>query len=185
VELLRPDPNAEPHSQAIIYWAHAVAAGHTGNLQSAQQAVDGYNKMVQATEKGPQAYRAKYMSTQHDEALAWLDLLQGKDMEATDLLRAIADRQDTEGKGEIELPAREMLADMLLLMKRPKEALVEFEQVMKIDPKRFNALYGAGEAAEMLGERDKERANYGQLLKECASATSKRPELTHAREEIK
>jgi hypothetical protein len=36
------------------------------------------------------------------------------------LLRAVADKQDAEGKGEVELPAREMLADMLLEMGRPE-----------------------------------------------------------------
>ena len=74
-----------------------------------------------------------------------------------------------------------MLADLLLEMNRPAEALEEFEKSMKVDPNRFNGLYGAGRAAELLGDRKKERSYYSQLLKNCATSQSKRPELAHAR----
>jgi hypothetical protein len=58
------------------------------------------------------------------------------------LLRSLAENK-TEGKGEIELPAREVLADMLMEMNRPEDALTEFEKSMKVDPNRFNALTNA------------------------------------------
>jgi hypothetical protein len=66
------------------------------------------------------------MATRGDEANAWLSFLQGKAQEAIELLRTPAEKQDSEGKGEIELPAREMLADMLVEMNRPEDALAEF-----------------------------------------------------------
>src|SRR5579864_2774963 len=116
------------------------------------------------------------MATKHDEAHAWLLLLQRKDVEATETLRKLADKQDVEGKGEVELPAREMLADMLLDMNRPADALVEYERSMKVDPNRFNGLYRAGRAAELIGEHDKSRRYYAQLMKNCASSQSQRPE---------
>ena len=121
------------------------------------------------------------MATQGDEANAWLSFLQGKDQEAIELLRTLAEKQDSEGKGEIELPAREMLADMLLEMNRPEDALVEFEKSMKVDPNRFNGLYGAGRAAELAGSPDKMRSYYGRLLRNCAPAQEQRPELVRAR----
>ncbi len=80
------------------------------------------------------------MSTNHDEAHAWLAFTQGRNDDALKLLRALADKQDAEGKGEVELPAREMLADMLLEMARPQEPLAEYEKSMKTDPNRFNGL---------------------------------------------
>jgi predicted Zn-dependent protease len=178
---LEPDPAAETYNQAITHWARAVAAGHLHDLSTAQLAVQRYDALLQATEDGPRSYRAKYMATKRDEAHAWLSFLQGKYNEAIDLLQAVADKQDVEGKGEIELPAREILADILLEVNRPAEALSEFEKSMKVDPNRFNGLYGAGRAAELLGQREKERHYYGQLLKNCAAAQSKRPELAHAR----
>ena len=124
------------------------------------------------------------MATQGDEANAWLSFLQGKDQEAIELLRTLAEKQDSEGKGEIELPAREMLADMLLEMNRPEDALVEFEKSMKVDPNRFNGLYGAGRAAELAGSPDKMRSYYGRLLRNCAPAQGQRPELVRARDSM-
>jgi len=40
-------------------------------------------------------------------------------------------------------PAREMLAELLMIGHQPKESLVEYQAVLKIAPNRFNALYGA------------------------------------------
>jgi hypothetical protein len=181
VEILSADPAVESYNQAIIYWAQAIAAGHLGNVNAAHHAVDRYDALLQETKEGPQSHRAKYMITKRDEARAWLFFLQGQNHDAIALLRAVADKQDVEGKGEIELPAREMLADLLLEMNRPAEALMEFEKSMKVDPNRFNGLYGAGRAAERLGQGDKEQLYYGQLSKNCAASQSKRPELERAR----
>jgi tetratricopeptide (TPR) repeat protein len=138
--------------------------------------------MLELTEKGPQARIAKFMTTRQDETHAWLFALQCKQDEAVVLLRKLADRQDAEGKGEIETPAREMLADMLMALNLPAEALAEYERSMKIDPNRFNGLYGAGKAAELIGNREKAKIYFVQLLRSCAAAHSQRPELIHAHE---
>jgi hypothetical protein len=71
-EDLKSDPKAASYSQAITLWAHAVAAGHLRDITSAQLAINQYDAMLEATKKGPQAFVAKYMATQHDEAHAWL-----------------------------------------------------------------------------------------------------------------
>jgi predicted Zn-dependent protease len=79
------------------------------------------------------------------------------------------------------MPAREMLADMLLELKRPEEAMTEFEVSLKTDPNRFNGLYGAAQAAEKSNQKSKADAFYAQLLKNCQGAESDRPELARAR----
>jgi tetratricopeptide (TPR) repeat protein len=80
------------------------------------------------------------------------------------------------------LPAREMLADMLLEIGRPVDALAEYERSMKIDPNRFNGFYGAARAAELAHQPKKATAYYTQLLKNCDNgAHSDREELAHAR----
>jgi tetratricopeptide (TPR) repeat protein len=114
------------------------------------------------------------METDHDEAEAWLAFAQGKNEAALKLLRDVADDQDETGKGEVELPAREMLADMLLEMNRPEEALAEYEKSLKIDPNRFNGLAGAARAAELAHQPEKASAFYARLLENCAGATSDR-----------
>lgn len=101
------------------------------------------------------------MRTEQDEAHAWLAFLEGKSEDALGLLRTVADKQDVEGKGEVALPAREMLGDMLLEMGRPDEALAAYEKSMKVDPNRFNRLYGAGRAAALAHARGKATLYYG------------------------
>src|SRR4029077_7891258 len=116
---------------------------------------------------GERAYRAKSMETNGREARAWLAFAEGRPDEALSLLRAIAGRQDAFGKGEFELPAREMLADMLLDLDRLPEALGEYEKSLKTDPNRFNGLYGAGRAAELTKQLEKAASYYTQLLANC------------------
>jgi len=178
---LQPDPTAEPNNQAVTYWARAVAAGHLHDVAAVQDAVHHYDEMLEATRLGPHAFRADYMTTKHDEAHVWLDFVQGRNEEAIRLLRAVAEKQDVEGKGEVESPAREMLADMLLEMRHTQEALTEYEQSLKIDPNRFNGLYGAGRASELAHHAGKAKSYYAALLKNCGDQ-SDRPELARAKE---
>ena len=179
---LQPPPGAEPENQQITYWARAIGAGHLRDAAAAQDAVNQFDAMLHATRKGKHPYRADRMGTNHDEAHAWLAFAQGRNDDALKLLRTVADKQDAEGKGEVELPAREMLADMLLEMGRPQEALAEYEKSMKTDPNRFNGLAGAGRAAELAHQPENARTYYAQLLKNCNNgAHSDRVELVHAR----
>jgi len=53
-------------------------------------------------------------------------------------LRAAADHQDKNGGESVSVPAREMLADMLLELKRPSEAIAEYRTVLKNSPNRFD-----------------------------------------------
>jgi hypothetical protein len=69
-----------------------------------------------------------------------------KGNKATESLHKTAEHQDVEGKGEVDLPAREMLADMLLKMNRPADALREFEKSLKTDPNRFQPALRRGQS---------------------------------------
>ncbi len=174
-------PEAAPYNQAITYWAQAVGAGHLHEAAAARHAVDQYNAMIEATRKSDKPFAADGMSTDRDEATAWLAFAEGRNEEAIGMLKSVADKQDAIGKGEVELPAREMLADMLLQLNRPEEALVQYEKSMKVDPNRFNALAGAAQAAMLAHETDKAASYYATLLKNCAGANSDRPELVRAK----
>src|SRR4029453_13252174 len=95
------------------------------------------------------------------EVAAWSTLAQGKRDEALALMRSAADAEDKSEKhivtpGRI-LPARELLGDMLLELKRPAEALKEYEASQVREPNRYRGLYGAGQAAAQSGNRDKAR----------------------------
>jgi hypothetical protein len=178
---LRPLEGATPGIQAETWWANAVAAGHLHDAAAAQEALTRYEERLAALKKGPRAYLAERLTDEHDEVRAWAAYAQGKSDDALALLRSAADDQDKIGKGESELPAREMLADMLLELNRPQEALAQYEISLKTDPNRFNGLYGAARAAEMAQQKQKATGYYAQLLKNCEGSHSDRPELEHAK----
>jgi uncharacterized protein HemY len=66
-------------------------------------------------------------------------------------------------------------------MKRPGDALVEFETVQRSEPNRFRAIYGAARAAEMAGDRERAKQHYGKLIETIGVADTTRPEVTIAR----
>ena len=113
---------------------------------------------------------------------AWLAFAEKQNDEALRQMRQVADTQDKTGKAEVDIPAREMLADMLLELKQPQEALAEYEKSMKIDPNRFNELAGAAQAAELAHQPEKASLYYAQLLKNCDDGKySDRPALRRAK----
>ena len=114
-----------------------------------------------------------------------MDFTRGNLKDAVALLGPLAERQAKIGKGEVEIPAREMLADMLLLSGQPAEALTQYRQTLSSDPNRFNALLGAIEAAEQLGRNRLAERYYRTLFANCRHADgSAVKELQHAKIEI-
>ena len=179
---LQPPAGATPEIQGVTCWARAIAAGHLHNTVAARAAIEQYDALMDAVAKSAAPYRAGPMRHFRNEAAAWLAFAEGKNDEAVSLLQPIADRQDLIGKGEVELPAREMLAEILLDANRPQEALAEYEKSLRSDANRFNALYGAARAAESAHLPEKAAFYYAQLLKTSENgAHSDRPEIARAR----
>jgi tetratricopeptide (TPR) repeat protein len=158
-------PNWFTQAQALL--AHAVAAGHLHDPEGGKAAGEALELSVAPYEKlkagAPNA-------SLPDEIRAWARFAQGDLPGAVTLLQPVADRQDKIGEGGIEVPAREMLADMLLLNGRFAESLQEYQRVLASDPNRFNALLASGRAAEELGERDVAANYYRTLLANCGGA---------------
>lgn len=179
---LEPQTNAAPFVQAITYLAHAVAAGHTKDAAAAKAASEKIDALIEAQQKSDKAYYAKGMDTAQKEAQAWSQYAGGDTDAAITTLRAVADKQDKVGKGETEMPAREMLADMMLQAGRAQEALKEYQVALKTDPNRFNSLYGAAQAAKTANDHATARQYFAQLEKNCAGVQSDRAELKEVRD---
>ena len=100
-------------------------------------------------------------------------------------MRSAADHEDKTDKHNVTpgviLPARELLAEMLLDLKQPAEAVVAFEATLRTAPNRFNALSGAAHAAKLYGDGEKAKGYYAKLLAICSHADGDRPELQDAR----
>jgi tetratricopeptide (TPR) repeat protein len=69
-------------------------------------------------------------------------------------------------------------------LKRPSEALKEFEATLTKEPNRFRTLYGAAEASKLAGDRVKAQTYFRELLKVAERADKPgRQELAEARSE--
>jgi tetratricopeptide (TPR) repeat protein len=181
---LEPIKDAPPQSQTQVYWARAIADGHLHRPQEAQTDLSAYDALIEQVKKGRYAYYVDSTGAQitRGEVLAWVAFAQRNFDEAVQQMRVSADLQDKIGQGEVDIPAREMLADILLESGRPQEALVEYRQSLKLSPNRFNGLFNAGRAAEAAGNTTEARRYYAALLKSTDNGSqSDRPEIEHAR----
>src|SRR6266436_6124848 len=165
-----------------VYWARAIGAARSGDVADAEADVKELTQLVADREK--RARKEGYggsneKATDLREAEAWLSFAKGKPDEALQELRAGADRQDKEGGESVSIPAREMLADMLLELKRPAEALAEYKTVLKNSPNRFDGLLGAARSAQATGDAGSAQSFYAKLAGICGSAAD-RPELAEA-----
>ena len=100
-------------------------------------------------------------------------------------MRSAAAHEDRTDKHAVTpgviLPARELVGEMLLELKQPAQAVVEFEATLRTAPNLFNALSGAARAARLSGDEAKAKSYYTKLLAVCDRADGDRPELRDAR----
>ncbi|HEX8812276.1 MAG TPA: hypothetical protein VF742_09820, partial [Terracidiphilus sp.] len=179
---LQPAANASPHLQMITYWARTIASAHLGDVEATRRNAQKFDESEEATRKSKYAYLLDGPNSAHGEVHAWLAFADKKNDEALRQMRQVADTQDKVGKAEVDIPAREMLADMLLELNQPEKAWSEYEKSLKVDPNRFNGLAGAAQSAELTHQPVKANSYYVQLLKNCDGGThSDRPELGRAK----
>ena len=99
-------------------------------------------------------------------------------------MRRAADLEDKTEKHIVTparlVPARELLGDMLMQLKRPAEALREYEVSQMREPKRFRGYYGAGLAASQAGDKAKAKQHFDRLV-EMAGKGEPRPETAEVR----
>jgi len=175
---------APPETQTLTFWARTVAAGHLQQPRQARDSLVAYDALIEKIKQGRHAYFADSTGARitRGEMLAWIAFAEDNSADAVKLMQESADLQDKVGQGEVDIPAREMLADMLLELKRPQEALVEYKKALILSPNRFNGLFNAGMAAEAAGDKVQAQAYYATLLKLTDNGSqSTRPEFVHAK----
>lgn len=177
-----PIPDVPPDSQQSTYRVRAIGAARSGNPAAARQDFQKYLQLS-SQERDKSSHRSHQLpdkSVGQLEGEAWIAFAEGKADEAVKTMRSAADKQEKDGVDSLALPAREMLADLLLELKRSAEALVEYQAALKISPNRFNSLYGAGNAAKLAGDSAQASAFFTRLT-EISSPTADRAELAEAR----
>jgi tetratricopeptide (TPR) repeat protein len=175
---------APPETQTLTYWARTVAAGHLHQAQQAEANLVDYDAVIERLKQGRHAYFADSTGARiaRAEMLAWIAFAEDKPADALKRMQEAADLQDKVGQGEVDIPAREMLADILLELGRPQDALVEYQKALTLSPNRFNGLFNAGKAAETAGDAPQAQRYYAILLKITDNgARSTRPEFEHVK----
>ncbi len=178
-----PIPAIRKNWLDTVYWARAIGAARSGDVAGAESDVNELTQLVAEREK--RARKEGYgvsneKATDLREAEAWLAFAKGKSDEALEELRAAANHQDKSGGESVSIPAREMLADMLLELKRPAEAVAEYKTVLKNSPNRFDGLLGAARSAQASGDANGAQSFYAKLAEICGPGAD-RPELAEVK----
>ena len=110
-----------------------MGAARGGDVAVAREAVDKLAAIQKGLAEAKSAYWAAQVEIQRLAAAGWLARAEKKDDEAVGLLRAAADLEDSTEKHPVTpgsvVPAREMLADLLLELNRPADALARVRGV--------------------------------------------------------
>jgi hypothetical protein len=92
-------------------------------------------------------YWSNQIEVQHREVAAWIAQVSGKPEDGIASLRSASELEESMDKDAETLgpvvSAREFLAQLLEADGRNREALSEYETVLKTAPNRFNTLCGA------------------------------------------
>ena len=172
-------------TEANLHFARALGASHMGDTAAARKDLENLASIREILAQEKNTYWTDQLDIQREIAAAWITLADGKRDEALQQMRSAADHEDKTDKHNVTpgpiLPARELLGEMLLEMKQPVPAIVEFEATLRTAPNRFNALAGAARAAKLSGDNEKAKKHYAKLLAICDHADGDRSELRDAR----
>ena len=162
-----------PAVEAITHFARALGAAHNRRVMLARQSLD---RLAELRDRAAvsNAYWGKQVEIQRLAAEAWLALAEGRST-ALATMRQAADLESSTEKhpvtpGEV-LPARELLADMLLQMGQHAAAQKEYAATLERSPNRFNSVYGVARSAELAGDEATAIKFYRQLI-DLSAATS-------------
>ena len=169
---MEPMTTGVPWARALVWEAIGEGSARSGKMDRAAEAE---KKLAELRDeaKGKSEYWSKQIEVQRREVNALIVERKGKKDEALDAMRSAAELEESMDKDAVTpgpvTPAREMLAGMLAAQNRQAEALKEYEAVLKVAPKRFNALYDAGVAADRSGNEAAAKRYLRELTEIAAS----------------
>jgi len=170
---------------ANVRFANAVGAARMGDVNRSRALVAELQAIEQSLVTPPGAYDWKtQVSIERQIAEAWLAFADGRKNDAERLMRAAADLDDATDKHPVTpgaiLPAREQLGELLLELKRPADALREYQASLTRSPRRLAGLYGAARAARRAGNAKDASRYYAELLKVAGKDGRGRSEVREA-----
>ncbi len=174
-----------PWQKALLHFVKALGNVHVNNLVAAQTELELLQSFENILLELDDAYKANQVAIQIKTIEAWIQLKKGNDELALAIMNSAVEMESKTSKhpvtpGEI-LPADELLADMLLMLNKPEEALAAYELDLERRPNRFNGVYGAAIAAEQSGNIEKSMHYFELLLRLTENVNSDRSEIMEAK----
>jgi hypothetical protein len=178
-----------PFTDAITWFARGLGAARLGHTAAANEASNALKLIQERLLRANEPYWARQVEIQALAVAAWSALATGAKEDALRQMESAAEMEDRTEKSAVTpgplSPARELLGEMFLEMNDPTKALNQFEATLKKEPRRFNSLYGAAQAAQLRGSLDTSQKYFGELLTVCAHSDKPgRPEIKEAREAL-
>ena len=174
-----------PWAQAMVSFARGLGEARTGNITGTQTEIAQLQSLKDKLLTAKDIYWANQVEVQRLGAAGVLAHIQGDDKKAVELVRAAADLEATMDKHPATpspvLPARELLADLLLELNQPAAALTEYQAVLRTDPNRFRSILGEARAAKQSGDTAAAHDAYQKLVALAKPAAPERPELAEAK----
>ena len=175
-----------PQAEAINAFARGVGAARAGNGALAREQQARLITLRDAAKELKLGYWAEQLDIQAAVVGGLTLCAEGKAADCIDALKTAATREDATEKHAVVpgplLPARELLAEMLLEQKKFPDALAEYDAVMKKEPNRHRAIAGAMAAAHGAGDTARARTLAAELLKLGGEADSQRASLQLAKQ---
>jgi len=177
-----------PQSEAVNAFARGVGAGMAGQAEPAWEQQKRLLALRDAAQQAKLGYWAEQIDIQANLVGGLARCAEGKPEACIEALRAAAEREDATEKHVVTpgpiIPAREILADVLLASGRAKEALGEYEAVLNKEPNRYRTILGAARAAQSVGDQGRARSYFKQLVELASEADTAREGLEEARQAV-
>jgi len=187
---LQPMPApGTPYTEAITHFVRAIGAARAGQPDAATADIARLAAIRDREIEMKDEYWTTQVEIQRRGAEAWQMFAKGDKAGGIKAMTEAAVMEDGTEKAAVTpgpiAPARELLGYMFLENNQPKEAMAEFDAVMKKEPNRFLAIYGAAKASEAMKQTTKAKGFYKQIVAMCDQAGTERAELQEARTKAK
>jgi hypothetical protein len=174
-----------PQAEAINAYARGIGAATGQDPAAAQAEVKRLQTLRDQATAMKLGYWADQIDIQAEVVRGLATCAAGQHPEGIEILRKAAAREDATQKHAVTpgllLPAREVLADVILTWGSAAEALREYETVLAKEPNRYRAFAGAAQAAQKAGDAKKAAYYSARVVELAGAADTARPEIAQAR----
>ncbi len=190
VELRPRDPatlpwDRFPWPEAVVHFARGMGALHTGRVPLARESEERLTELEGVAQRAEETLFARSIGVLRLSLSAWIASASGEAQRAIQVMRDAAELEAQTPKHPVTpaptIPALELLGDLFMQQRNPRDALEAYERSLALYPNRFNSVVGAARAARQIGEREKARVFY-EKLRAVADPQSRRDALAEMRE---